>query len=120
MRTSAWRYCPPSFEIRTKLDNADGAIKAGSFARVRLVRRAVESAVLVPLRAVKRDEGGRPFVYLFDAAAGQARRRSVVLGETAEDRVVVVDGLAAGEQLIVSGLADLGDGEAVRVASTGE
>ncbi len=100
-----------TFEVRVRLDNADGAIKAGAFARVELTRSDSQEVLLVPLRAVRRD-AGRPFVFV--ARDGRAERVPVVLGETDGDRVVVREGLAAGQRLIVTAVTELTEGEAVR------
>ena len=100
-----------TFEARVRLDNADGAIKAGAFARIELTRSESQDVLFVPLRAVRRD-AGRPFVFV--ARDGRAERVPVVLGETDGDRVVVREGLAAGLRLIVTAVAELAEGEAVR------
>jgi membrane fusion protein (multidrug efflux system) len=103
-----------TFEVRVRLDNADGAIKAGAFARIELTRSKSEDVLFVPLRAVRRD-AGRPFVFV--ARDGRAERVPVVLGETDGDRVVVREGLAAGQHLIVTAVTELTEGEAVRAQS---
>ncbi|MBW2275927.1 MAG: efflux RND transporter periplasmic adaptor subunit [Deltaproteobacteria bacterium] len=100
-----------TFEIRIKLDNAAGQIKAGAFSRVRLVRRSDPAAVLVQVRAVLRDEHGEPYVLV--AKDGRARRVAVRLGETSGNRVLIVDGLVPGQQMIVTSLADIADGDAI-------
>ncbi len=99
-----------TFEVRIGLDNADGAIKSGAFARVRMVRRDEAQALLVPLRAVQR-AGGRTAVFV--AADGKARLQPVELGETQGDRVLVLEGLAPGAQLITTGMSELSDGASV-------
>lgn len=100
-----------TFEIRIKLDNEAGRIKAGAFSRVRLVRSSDPASVLVPVRAVLRDEHGQPYVLV--ANDGRALRIPVRLGETAGDRVLIVAGLTVGQRLIVSALTDLGDGDTI-------
>jgi membrane fusion protein (multidrug efflux system) len=101
-----------TFEVRVKLDNADGAIKAGAFARVKMVRRDEPQALLIPLRAVLRDEGE---TNVFVARDGKAAKVPVRLGETQADRVLVLDGLKAGDELITSGVAELEPGQAVQL-----
>ncbi len=99
-----------TFEVRIKLDNADGAIKAGAFARVKLVRRDEAKALLVPLRAVLREQGK---TFVFVAKDGKAVKVPVKLGETQADRVLVLEGLAPGDEAITSGASELDPGQAV-------
>jgi len=52
---------------------------------------------------------------VLDAREQVARRKQVTVGSIVGDRVVVVAGLEAGEQVITDGAAWLADGKAVRV-----
>jgi RND family efflux transporter MFP subunit len=73
--------------------------------------------LLVPRHLVESSEGGS-HVWVADRAAGVARRRAVTLGLSGGDLVEVVEGLAVGDRLIVSGRDGLRDGE--RITVTGE
>lgn len=105
-----------TFEVRLALDNPSGRIKAGAFCRVRITRRRLDQALLVPLRTVVRS-GGRSFVYLFEN--GRARRVQVELGESRGDRVLVLEGLQPGSQVITSALDRLRPDQAVVAAERG-
>jgi multidrug efflux system membrane fusion protein len=100
-----------TFEVRIGLSNEDGAIKTGAFSRVRMVRRDDEQALLVPLRSVRRDEKGNPFVFV--EKSSKAVKTLIRLGETREDRVLVLEGLSKGSRLITSGVSNLSDGQVV-------
>ncbi len=102
-----------NFEVRVRLDNAGGTIKAGAFSRVSLVRQSLESAVLVPITSVRRDGDDRPFVFV--VLDGRAQKRDVVLGEQVGSRVLVGKGLAPGEVLVTAGHEDLLDGQKVTI-----
>jgi RND family efflux transporter MFP subunit len=102
-----------NFELRVRLDNSSGAIKAGAFARVSLVRESLESAVLVPITSVRRDGSDTPFVFVVDE--GRAVRKDVVLGEQVGSRVFVAEGLAPGDVLVTAGHEDLVDGKKVKI-----
>ncbi|RJO63242.1 MAG: efflux RND transporter periplasmic adaptor subunit [Myxococcales bacterium] len=102
-----------SVETRIHLDNPEGRIKGGAFARVTLTARTYEEAILAPVRAVRRDEQGRPYVFL--AVEGKAKRTSISLGGSEQARILILDGLKAGDALITTGLDDLMDGDAVAV-----
>jgi RND family efflux transporter MFP subunit len=101
-----------SFTGRVRLDNTDGRLRAGMIARVSLALSGREY-ILVPISSVlRRAEGDAVFIY--DAAAGAARRRPVETGEILGDRVEVRSGLAPGDSLIVEGQFKLRDGDEVK------
>ncbi len=68
-------------------------------------------AVSVPKAAV-RQKDGRDVVLV--VRENRAERRAVTIGGTSADDAVVAAGLNAGERVIVSGPADLGDGALVK------
>lgn len=70
--------------------------------------------IRVPTRAVTR-LNGQPFVYV--ATAGKAALKPVELGELLDDRFVVEKGLAAGDELITSGVQKLRDGAPIVAAN---
>jgi HlyD family secretion protein len=106
-----------NFEVRIAIDNTDGNIKAGAFARVEIPRQAEsqEQAIFVPLRAVQRDAAGEPFVFV--AKDGSAVKMKVDLGETLDDQTMVRCCLKADQLLITSGLSELSPGDSIRVAA---
>ena len=110
----AWKADPATrtFQVRVVVDNADGAIRPGMIARGAFLRREVENAVTAPLFAVQ-DKGGERVVFVEEG--GAARARTVRLGIIESDRVQVLDGLAAGDRLIVAGQAEVEDGTRVNV-----
>ena len=71
---------------------------------------------VVPVAALVEAQGSTATVYVFDTGAGVARRREVTVGPIAGDRVVIMKGLATGEQVITDGAAWLTDGRPVRLA----
>jgi membrane fusion protein, multidrug efflux system len=70
-------------------------------------------AVLIPEQAVLA-EGASTFV--FKLQGRQAERRQVRLGQREAGAVEVLDGLAAGDMVVESGLQKLRDGVVVEVA----
>jgi len=89
-------------------------IRPGSFVRAEIETDRRVDAVLVPKLAIM-TEGARDF--LFVAKDGLAERRTVELGYTREGAVEVLEGVAAGEKVIVAGHTTLDDGERVEVLS---
>lgn len=66
------------------------------------------TALLLPSGAFLGDSGGA-WVYVLDAAGRQAERRGVRTGRRNNSQVEVVDGLAAGERVILSSYAAFGN-----------
>jgi Cu(I)/Ag(I) efflux system membrane fusion protein len=75
------------------------------------VRASGSSALAVPTSAVLRD-ALEPAVLLVED--GRVRRTTVVLGAEGEDRVEVLEGLAAGARVVARDVDLLSDGQAVR------
>ena len=69
---------------------------------------------VLPPAALVTDDAGRPSVWLLDSSTGQARRRAVTMGAVRPEGVEVLDGLAAGETVITSGISQLYEGREVR------
>jgi membrane fusion protein, multidrug efflux system len=70
---------------------------------------------VVPVSAIVEANGSAATVYVLDADGPVARRREIVVGPIVGERVVVLGGLAPGEQVITDGAAWLADGRPVRV-----
>ncbi|HOW85577.1 MAG TPA: efflux RND transporter periplasmic adaptor subunit [Candidatus Aminicenantes bacterium] len=104
-----------SYKVRIAVANPDRALKPGMVCTAGLSRAARVSGVVVPNEAVLVDETGRRYVYVLDAAGARAAVRAVKLGELLQSGVRVVEGLAAGETIVVSGQHKLVDGAAVQV-----
>jgi RND family efflux transporter MFP subunit len=94
---------------------ADLGLRSGQLVRSRLVWRE-EPGLAVPVTAVSRING-RHFAFVVEDTGGQsvARQRPLRVGSIVGDDYLVLDGLAAGERLIVSGVQKVGDGTPVNV-----
>ena len=108
-----WRgrvdYADPSvnaetgtLRVRAVFDNPDRGLVGGLFVRVRMARKTLEDAVLLPESAIGSDQAGR-YVYVV-GADGVVERRKVVLGPSEAGEVVITDGIAATDTVIVEGL----------------
>jgi membrane fusion protein, copper/silver efflux system len=84
--------------IRITVANADGRIKPGMFATVRLETAAAERAVFVPRDAVMRT-GTRDIVFVA-IGPGTFEPRPVRVGTESDGRIVVLSGLIAGERVV--------------------
>lgn len=104
-----------SFEVVVRVPGSDRLI-AGLFARAAVLVRRIPGAVVVPPSALVRD-GARPNIaQLFLVIDGKAERREVTLGVERSDAIQVMNGLAAGDVVIIDPPVGLGQGTAVRTA----
>lgn len=106
--------------VEVHLDNVKGQLVAGSAIRatVELSRRG--GVVLVPAEAVllesDTERTGRATAFVSDGS--KALRRTLRVGARQKDRLEVLEGLAAGEQLIVQGAHFLRDGSPIALAGS--
>jgi RND family efflux transporter MFP subunit len=104
--------------IELVLDNPGGRIKARMVANVQVARAALTDVVVVPQQVVLRTEDGfEVFVVTDEDGRPVARRRPVVVGPGADNRVVITDGLAPGDVLITLGHQLVDDGSRVRIVN---
>ncbi len=96
--------------LRLKFDNPDRAILPGQFLRV-TVTRGTTTALLVPQRATSRGSDGR--LTAFVAVEGRAEKRILTETGSFQNAWIVVEGVRAGENLVIDGRTDLAEGAAV-------
>ncbi|WP_447598250.1 efflux RND transporter periplasmic adaptor subunit [Nitrospira sp. Nam80] len=112
------------FQIEVKIANPDHRLKPGMIAAVSLPGNHDSTPRLaVPLSAIVRspEQDTGYAVYVVDPQEGRAvaRRRSVTLGPVLGNSVIVTEGIAPGESIVVKGTTVIVDGEQVRVLSEG-
>jgi len=100
-----------AFRVRAVLPNPELELPAGMFMHVSVVLEE-RPAVLIPEQAVLAEGDG---TFVFTVADGRAQRRQVRLGQREAGTVEVLDGLAAEEMVVRTGLQRLRDGVAVQV-----
>jgi membrane fusion protein (multidrug efflux system) len=100
-------------EIRLVVDNPEGRLRPGLFARVDLVVGRRDQAVVLPESAVV-PALDRYSVFTVDGE--RARKREVKLGVRLPGRVEIVSGLEAGQEVVVSGQQKLVDGSRIAPA----
>jgi membrane fusion protein (multidrug efflux system) len=104
-----------SVAARAILPNPEMRLIPGQFVRVHIDGLTVLDATSVPRKAVLTNSGGH-FVWVLDADK-IATQRSVQLGATVGERVIVKRGLAPGEQVVVDGVMKVADGKPVAIMS---
>lgn len=89
-----------STQVRLELDNPDGALRPGMFARVEIMTGGDAPRVAVPASAAI-DDGDRQVV-LVALGEGRFAPRPVRLGMRGSDFAEVLDGVRDGERVVVS------------------
>lgn len=103
--------------IEVLIDNAEGRLRSGQFVRAWVDVAYAEETVVIPLSAITW-QGKEGFVFIVDN--GTVRRRPVRTGIREGDRCQILEGLMPGDQLVVSGLRSLKEGDSVSVESGGQ
>lgn len=104
--------------LRLEVDNPDGELRSGQFARVVVAVDKLDSALLVPQRAVQELQG-KTSLWIVDAEQ-HAQSRDVRMGARIGTDWLVEDGLQAGAEVIIDGFQRLKPGSAVQVQGRAE
>ncbi|MBS0453203.1 MAG: efflux RND transporter periplasmic adaptor subunit [Proteobacteria bacterium] len=91
--------------LRAEVPNANGNLLPGLYVRVRLEQAQLTNAITVPQQAVTRTQQGDTLMVV--DAEGKVSTRNVKISAGQNNRWVVLDGLKAGEQVMVDGFQKL-------------
>jgi membrane fusion protein, multidrug efflux system len=107
-------------KLKASFENRDLALFPNQFVNVRLHLETIADALTIPAAAVQR---GAPGYYVYKVGGdGTVSLRTPKFGVTEGDRIQVLDGLAANDQVVIDGTDKLRDGariEIVEPAATG-
>ncbi|MDR0401318.1 MAG: efflux RND transporter periplasmic adaptor subunit [Treponema sp.] len=108
-----------TMEVRVNVDNRDSKLKAGMFAKVRLITETKENIVKIPANALV-ERFGEIFVFVvepdYDNGEGSvARRRNVSSGILIDGVLEITEGLSPTDEIIVRGQTLLQDGAKVNI-----
>jgi membrane fusion protein (multidrug efflux system) len=108
---------PASGTIKVTVEITDypASVRPGDFAQVRVVTERRENSTLVPRIALVTDRGEQ-VVYV--AADSTAERRVVDIGFEDDTNAEILDGVAAGERIIVKGQRSLKHGSPIKILET--
>lgn len=101
-----------TLRVRAEFRNPDKVLRPGMFARIKVDRGQRPDSILVPERAVTELQGQR-FVWVV-GADNKATQRSVKAGETLGDKLLILEGLKAGERIITEGVQKVREGAPVQ------
>ena len=100
-----------TMKVEVSFPNPGSYLRPGQFARVRVAVAERENALLVPQRAIQELQGAKT-VMVVDAE-NKVALRTVRVGDRSDNYLIVLDGLNAGERVIVEGMQKVRPGSVV-------
>jgi membrane fusion protein (multidrug efflux system) len=108
-----------SISLRALFPNPRKELLPGMFVRARLQEGVNAQALLVPQKAVTRDQNGRPTA-LVVGEGNRVERRMLTTDRAIGDAWLVTDGVKSGEQIIVDGLQKVRPGSPVKPVASAD
>lgn len=93
-----------SITLKARAENPKGLLKAGSFAKIHFTLDNVPQTIMVPTEAVIPDIKGSN---VFIAQHGLAIQKAIKTDTRTDKSIQVIDGLKAGDSLIVTGIIQM-------------
>ncbi|MEO7245513.1 MAG: efflux RND transporter periplasmic adaptor subunit [Rubrivivax sp.] len=105
-----------SLLVRARVDNRQGTLRPGMFARARTTLGVRDDALVVPEEALVPQAGKQYLIRVADGPKGPVSQRlEAELGARIDGRVEVLSGLAEGDRVVTAGQARLMRGDALRL-----
>lgn len=98
--------------LRAVFPNPDRLLMPGMYVRARLSTGESGEAIVLPQQALQRDPAGKPSVQLINAD-NKIEKRPIRLGQALDAQWLVLDGLKAGDRVMVDGFQKARVGQAV-------
>lgn len=108
-----------TYAIEIEMRNSGQLIKPEMVADLMLKRRTLQDVIVVPRTSVLRDEDGQSvFIAIEENGRKFSRLVTVETGSASGPLVQIVSGLSAGDELVVTGVRNLSEGDALNILST--
>ena len=101
-----------TMKVEAIFPNPRSYLRPGQFARVRVAVAERQNAILVPERAIQELQGAKT-VLVVDAQ-NKAALRTISVGDRSDKYLIVLQGLKAGERVIVEGMQKVRPGSEVK------
>lgn len=100
------------FRTKIKIDNVDGLLKAGMFARVELATGQSAQILTVPQAAIIQTKG---IYYVFVVDKDKVIRQQVEIGAVTGQTIQIKSGIEPGAKVVISNVSHLKDNEGVKI-----
>ncbi len=105
-----------NLKLRARLENPDLALRPGMFARVSALLPVEEKVLTLPREAISFNTyGDSVFLIAEQDGTTKVQRRQVKTGAVIGEAVVIEDGLALGERVVLAGQVKLMNGQEVQI-----
>ena len=104
-----------TLKMRVAFPNPDKILRPGMFGRINADLGKVPGSILIPQRA-NIELQGKNFVWVVDAE-NQANQRAVTVGKVLGDNIQILEGIKAGDRIILEGIQKVRDGMLVQPKS---
>lgn len=104
-------------KLKAEFKNEDDALFPNQFVNVRMKVRTLKDALTIPAGAIQQGNRGA-FVYVV-SPEGTATVRVVKVGDRTAESLVILEGIQAGERVVLEGTDRLREGAKVRVIEPG-
>lgn len=105
-----------TFPVEIEIENANNRLKPEMVADIRMQRRTIENAIIIPRTAVVRDENQ---VSVFIAREENGRKVAELVevrtGRASGSLLEIVEGLSEGDEIIVAGMRTLSIGDRLNI-----
>ena len=113
-----------TMSVKLRINPPDSRIKAGMYARVRLITDSVKDAIVVPASAIVKREGV-PYLFVISSqkdgdTPAKVKLCPVEQGILVDNRIEITKGLIAGDEIVVKGQNLLNDGSNVNIIAVTE
>ena len=110
-----------TMSVKLRLVSSDSRIKAGMYARVRLITESVKDAIVVPAEAIVRRDGV-PYLFVVSSqkngdTPAKVKLSPVEQGILVDNKTEITKGLIAGDEIVIKGQNLLNDGASVNIIS---
>lgn len=102
-----------TFGVEVKLNNSNGKVRPGMFARVKINFGTAKRVVVPDMAVIKQPGSAERYVFVY--ADGKVSYRKVQLGKRLGNEYELLSGIENGETVVISGQSKLNDGVAVEV-----
>lgn len=105
-----------TFSVEVRVPNTGGSLKPNGIATLKIKDFEVKEALVVPAIAIGKDAKG-DFLFVINEEDGKTKavKKYVTTGRSSAGQTRVVDGLAAGDRVVVEGYNEVANGDLVQI-----
>lgn len=104
-----------TMKVEAVFPNPGSYLRPGQFARVRVAVSEEQDAILVPQRAIQEQQGAKTVMVVDDQ--NKVQLRTITVGAKSDNYLIVLQGLKAGERVIVEGVQKARPGGEVKLSN---